>query len=147
MTEENDTRRTRRAFFGDVLRLGAGAVVTGALLPQLARAMKDEKVVATIKLAERKELAAVGGFILLKDTPGGDILIVRTGKDSYEALNPICPHKECTVKVKSAELIQCPCHKSAYAIDGTYKSGPAKKSLSKFPFTIKDGTLSVMSEG
>jgi Rieske Fe-S protein len=146
MTEENTTPRSRRAFFGDVLRIGAGAVVTGALLPQLARAMKDEKVVATIKLAERKELADVGGFVLLKDTPGGDILIVRTGKETYQALSPICPHKECTVKVKSADLIQCPCHKSAYALDGTYQSGPSKKSLAKFPFTIKDGTLSVLSE-
>lgn len=152
MEKEHGSQDTsRRKFFLTVTRLGAAALFARAAVPAFLAAAPDKqdsgktKAIASVVLAEKKELSEVGGFVMLKGTSAGDILIVRATDKDYSVLNPICPHKQCTVKVKSTELIQCPCHKSRYAIDGTYESGPSKKSLGKYAYTIKDGVLTVLA--
>ena len=145
MNNEDMQDTTRRGFMTRFAAIGAGTLLGGALLPHLTQAaMQDKKtVLTTVKLAEHGELADIGGSVLIKGTERGDILVVRSSKDTYTAMSNICPHKECKVKVKSAELIQCPCHKSAYSIEGKYQSGPAKKDLLAFPVALKDGVLTI----
>jgi cytochrome b6-f complex iron-sulfur subunit len=107
---------------------------------------KPGPALASVRISESRELEKVGGFVLVKDTPEGDLLIVRTGAEQYSALSNECPHKQCLVEVKSPVLIQCPCHKSAYRIDGTFVKGPAKTSLRKFPLQV-EGDLIVVTKG
>jgi Rieske Fe-S protein len=85
----------------------------------------------------------VGGFVLVKNTSVGDVLIVRTGDEQYVAMSDVCPHKQCRVEVRTATLIKCPCHGSAYKIDGTYVSGPAHKSLRQFRVAVANGVITV----
>ncbi|MBI5647784.1 MAG: Rieske (2Fe-2S) protein [Ignavibacteriae bacterium] len=145
MNNDDMQETTRRGFMARIAAIGAGALMGGAMFPQFGQAaLQDKKtVLTTVKLAEHEALAEIGGSILIKGTEQGDILVVRAAKDKYTAMSNICPHKECKVKVKSAELIQCPCHKSAYSIEGKYQSGPAKKDLLAFPVALKDGVLTV----
>ncbi len=140
-----DEKQNRRDFLGNVVKAGAGALAVSAFIsnPVLAAYTSDDDTIATVKLADYKQLAKTGGNILLKDTAAGDLLVVRLEGDKYAVMSNICPHKKCEVVVKNPELIQCPCHKSAYAIDGTYQSGPAKKDLTRIPFTVKNGILSI----
>lgn len=140
-----DKTQSRRSFITSSLAAGAGAFVTASLLPNMALAILDDKkkVIATVKISDHKELQEVGGNILLEDTPVGDILIIRSGKDKFSVMSNICPHKKCKVKVKGDDKIECPCHRSRYTLEGEYKYGPSKKDLKRFPFEIKDNTLTV----
>ena len=137
-------QKTRRAFLGDLAITGIGTIFATGLLGTRTVA-QDAKggILATVKLSEEKSLASVGGNVLIKDTAKGDILIVRSSEKGYSAMSNICPHKECKVKVKNSDMIQCPCHRSAYKLDGTYQQGPAKKSLTSFRIVEKDGVLTI----
>jgi Rieske Fe-S protein len=142
---ENKHARTRRAFLSDIFdRVVIFGVVSSALC-KLGFSFQNNQnaVLATVKIADNPDLEKVGGFVLIKSTPVGELLIVRSSKDQFDAMSSVCPHKQCHVEVKSPTLIKCPCHGSTYRIDGTYVSGPSKKSLKKFSITTEGGVISV----
>ncbi len=141
---DHDSSSSRRSFLSTLAKSGVGLAVAGLVLrgdPLLARSAGP--VLATLKLSDYPDLASVGGSTTLRNTPAGDILVVRSSATGYTALNPVCPHKECKVKVKSARQIECPCHKSSFGLDGSYKTGPAKKALSAYVVTEKNGVLTI----
>lgn len=129
----------------DLARRAASVGVVAAAIRRFGFSAQDTKkgVLATVKIADNPDLGKIGGFVLLKDTPEGELLIVRSGDELYDAMSNVCPHKQCHVEVKSPTLIKCPCHGSAYKIDGTYVSGPSKKSLKKFHVAVEGGVISV----
>jgi cytochrome b6-f complex iron-sulfur subunit len=46
------------------------------------------------------------------------------------ALNATCPHQGCQVKLDdTGKALTCPCHGSAFALDGKSTKGPAQKDL------------------
>lgn len=47
------------------------------------------------------------------------------------ALSTICTHAGCEVRV-FPDSYECPCHGSAYAIDGSVEDGPASRPLQRF---------------
>jgi len=104
---------------------------------------RQDKVLATVRLADSPALGKAGGFVLLKDTPIGELLVVCTGEGKYAAMSNVCPHRQCHVEVKNPELIQCPCHGSTYTIDGTYVRGPSKKSLAQYRAVAENGVITV----
>ena len=58
------------------------------------------------------------------DQPVGAIFLRRTG-DHVEALNAICPHAGCFVKFTAvAQEFLCPCHDSAFSLDGQRIESP-----------------------
>jgi Rieske Fe-S protein len=130
-----------RQFF---YRIPVSAAIA-ALMRNLAFSKQgvQSPVLATVTLAEHPEIGKPGGSLLLKGTQAGEILVVRTGDEEFAAMSNACPHKQCLVEVKGPTLIRCPCHGSIYQIDGTYVSGPAKKSLKKFTIQIEKGVLTV----
>lgn len=131
--------QTRRKFL-DNLALAAAALGLG-----FSAQDKPKQVLATVKISENKDLEKLGGYALIKGTPAGDVLVVHSGDTQYTALSNVCPHKQCKVEVKSPSLIQCPCHQSAYKIDGTYIGGPSKTSLKKFTIS-QDGDVLTVSD-
>jgi menaquinol-cytochrome c reductase iron-sulfur subunit len=54
------------------------------------------------------------------NAPVGAIYLRKTGENSVQALNVICPHAGCFVDFKSTlQKFYCPCHNSTFAVDGT----------------------------
>jgi Rieske Fe-S protein len=102
---------------------------------------KQPRVLATVKIDDHSNLSKVGGFLLVEDTPAGELLVIRTSESEFTSLSTVCPHKHCHVRVLNPSLIQCPCHKSAYRIDGTYIRGPSKTSLRKFVTRTEEGIV------
>lgn len=121
---------TRRAFLS-LASLASGALVT---LPSLiARAKK-----LAIPLDKAEALQKVGGAITLK-LKGRTVLFVRDAEDSVHAINPTCSHKQCTVEYKHEEKrFQCPCHASAFDLDGKVLGGPAPAGLEVYPASLAD---------
>ena len=146
---ENDEKgETRRDFMthlaGGLVTLSVAGTWTAARA--LAAEARPATALATLKIDEYQQLQQVGGNVVLKKTPVGDLLIVRSGESEYSAMSVVCPHLQCNVKVKSPALIQCPCHQSGYKLDGTYISGPAKSGLRRFPLTVDGGEITVWEE-
>jgi cytochrome b6-f complex iron-sulfur subunit len=118
---------SRRTFFGTVAAALAGAAMV--MLP--SRRAQAKKV--GIALAQVEDLKKVGGTATLK-VKGQKLLLVRDSETSVKALDPTCSHKKCTVKFTSSDSqLHCPCHKSAYSLDGKVLGGPAPKPLVTFP--------------
>jgi Rieske Fe-S protein len=67
--------------------------------------------------------------------PDGDfypILVTRDAGGRFYALDAECRHAGCVVPTPDDVLIICPCHGSAYEIDGTVVAGPATASLRRY---------------
>jgi len=142
---KNKQTRTRRAFLRE---LGDRVAILGVFLSgldKLAFSSQENQntVLITVKIADYPQLEKVGGFVLFKDTPAGELLVVRSGDEQFDAMSNVCPHKQCHVEVKSPKLIKCPCHGSTYQIDGTYVKGPSKQSLKKFRTIVEAGVIKV----
>jgi Rieske Fe-S protein len=66
------------------------------------------------------------------------VIINRGANDTFYALSSRCTHQGCVVDPldSSTDQINCPCHGSAYAIDGKRVSGPAPSSLTRYTVTF-----------
>ena len=71
----------------------------------------------------------------------GMIFLERTDKDgtpNVVAFNAECPHLGCFVDFNPADKhFECPCHKSAFALDGAQIYGPSRRGLDALPVKIQ----------
>jgi len=73
----------------------------------------------TISLASHPELATVGVLVELDR----ERAVMRTGATSFLGLSRICTHEQCDTEVRNNRL-ECPCHGSLFASDGSVIHGP-----------------------
>jgi Rieske Fe-S protein len=77
-------------------------------------------------------LAMPNGVMLVRAKNLPMPIVVRNSVDrGLIALSTICTHAGCEVRV-FPESFECPCHGSAYAIDGSVENGPASRPLQSF---------------
>ena len=98
-----------------------------------------------LRIEDTPELQTVGGAYHLEiEEIEKNVLVVRTGEDTFTAVDIKCTHKGCDVKYnEKANNFICPCHDSVFDIDGNPKSGPAKKPLGSYVVTLKNGEVTV----
>ena len=72
-------------------------------------------------------------------TPVGAGYLRRTGPKSVTAFNVVCPHAGCFVEfVGASKSYYCPCHRSAFALNGSIASAsPAKRGLDELQVEIR----------
>jgi menaquinol-cytochrome c reductase iron-sulfur subunit len=75
-------------------------------------------------------------------TPIGAVYLRRTGPKSVKAFNVVCPHAGCFVEFVAAQKsYYCPCHRSAFALDGAIASAsPAQRGLDELEVEVRNGT-------
>lgn len=75
-------------------------------------------------------------------TPIGAVYLRRTGSQSVQAFNVVCPHAGCFVEFQAAQKsYYCPCHRSSFALNGAIASAsPAKRGLDELEVEIRNGT-------
>ena len=74
----------------------------------------------SIKIADFPELATTGTLVDVGDSRA----VIRTGPTSFLALSKICTHEGCETDVTNNRL-ECPCHGSIFANDGSVIRGPS----------------------
>jgi Rieske Fe-S protein len=89
--------------------------------------------VAVVSDAQRdawvtRERVAVGSAWLRRD---GDKVVALSGQ---------CPHLGCAFSF-DGERFRCPCHKSAFKVNGERESGPAKRGLDPLPVEVVGGRV------
>jgi Rieske Fe-S protein len=115
-------------------------ILTGLLIwPSTWLSAKAKKI--AIRLEKVKKLQKVGGWVILK-IKKQEIMFIRVSKTSIRAVDPICTHKKCTVEYSAEKSkIICPCHGSAFNLDGKVVNPPAEKPLTVYPAKISEGRI------
>lgn len=83
------------------------------------------------------ELKTVGGFAYI-----GNIIVIRSGENSYNAFSKVCTHQGCPVTYNHANAeLPCTCHGSVFSTSGAVLEGPAPSSLKKYSVTTEGDKL------
>jgi len=144
MTENSVSRRSFLVGACTIATLGMGA----ALLADDAQAAtgikrrKDGRVDVSVKRV--RELGTVGGAALLGTVKGVPAAVVRTGTDTYTALDLRCTHQGVPVNPGGPGW-SCPAHASLFEINGDVVRGPAAANLAimKSAWNARNSTLTV----
>lgn len=157
MHEEPQTRRT---FYLAAINLLGGIIAAAVAIPAAAYLLIRPKNAAEGGWSE------VGDFSELqtgkpqevlyerkridgwrKVTDKASVWLVKNGEHSVVAFNPACTHLGCAYHWDAgAKEFICPCHASAFSIDGKVLAGPAPRPLDRYLTKIEDGKISIGSE-
>lgn len=86
----------------------------------------------TIPKASAAALDTPNGVMMVRARNFPIPLVVRNlERHGLIALSTICKHLGCEVRVMPNEFV-CPCHGSAYNLDGSVNNGPASQPLQRF---------------
>jgi cytochrome b6-f complex iron-sulfur subunit len=93
--------------------------------------------------AENKPLTAAGGAMLV-DMAGDTIVVVRISDTQVVALSAICTHAGCSMDyVAGQKVLDCPCHGSQFAADGSVLRGPAVRPLRVYNVAMANNLITV----
>jgi Rieske Fe-S protein len=155
---------SRRNFLRRVT-LGLGGLVTAAILVPVARYLafpvgrrtvrggtEPIDVMAAEGLVRgaapvKVELTASGvrdGWNVAEEARLGAVWLRRGEDGRVLALSSACPHLGCAIAYdRDRKVYACPCHRSAFALDGERQTGPAKRGLDPLPVTEQGGRIYV----
>ncbi len=74
--------------------------------------------------------------------PIGAVYLRRTGKNSFQAFNVVCPHAGCFVDyLPERGTFRCPCHDSTFTADGKIDNpnSPSQRGLDDLKVEIRNG--------
>ena len=110
-------------------------------------AVLDEKALAPGGQPVRVQVVASNirnAWAVADNVPLGSAWLRKKENGEIEALSAVCPHLGCAIDFdQNASTYKCPCHKSAFAMDGSKMSGPAKRGLDPLPTTVDGGKIKI----
>ena len=71
----------------------------------------------------------------------GDLVITQPTAGVFKGFSAVCPHAGCNVSKVTEGKIICPCHGSAFNVDGSVDKGPAKTGLESKPITVRGDSI------
>jgi menaquinol-cytochrome c reductase iron-sulfur subunit len=152
--------QTRRSFYITAINM-MGAVIGAALaLPAAAYLLVRPKA------ADQSGMSEVGEIDQLKVGKPEEVLYVRKRVDGWRkvrekastwlvktdehtvvAFDPACTHLGCPYHWDNgANRFVCPCHDSAFSIDGKVVAGPAPRPLDRYVAKVQDGKILIGSQ-
>lgn len=142
----NENRTSRRGFL-NALWVGLGALSLAEIGFLISRFIKPREPRST---ANRGDAVVVAGSVETFD-PGsvtafvrGKFYLARLDNGGFLALSRTCTHLGCTVPwVADEERFVCPCHASAFGIDGEVLAPPAPRALDLFDVRIENDQVLV----
>lgn len=72
----------------------------------------------------------------------GSAWLLRRKDGTVEAFSTVCPHLGCPINFDAAAF-KCPCHDSAFTLQGERTFGPAKRGLDTLEVQVKDGVVAL----
>jgi cytochrome b6-f complex iron-sulfur subunit len=93
--------------------------------------------------AANQPLTTAGGAMLV-DMTGDTIMVVRVSDTQVVALSAICTHAGCSMDYTAGQkVLDCPCHGSQFATDGSVLRGPAVRPLRVYSATLASNRITV----
>jgi cytochrome b6-f complex iron-sulfur subunit len=98
---------------------------------------------STITVSVPGTALASPGTLALVTTSAGDVLVARTGADTFVALSAGCTHQACEITGYSGQTFVCPCHGSEFDTGGRVVRGPAAAPLQQFATQFAGDVLKI----
>ena len=70
-----------------------------------------------------------------------DVVVTQPTAGVFKGFSAACPHAGCNVSRVTDGKIICPCHGSAFNVDGSVDKGPAKTPLEPRPITVRGDSI------
>ena len=114
-------------------------------VPSTAPAMKAELSQNKIAFntAIRELLKAGDGVKLENDGLEYPILFIRKSESTFVAVSTECMHLGCQVRMQRT-VLRCPCHGSAYDLDGNVLNGPTERPLKRYNIRLKGAIAEIL---
>jgi Rieske Fe-S protein len=135
----------------------AGVPVLGALLhPMRAKTVTEDEGFVSVGYAD--ELGIVPRKVQVRSARNdawtrfegvelGSCWVRKREDGRIEALSSVCPHLGCSVDfLAEIGTFNCPCHASAFRLDGSVAEGPAPRGLDPLEAKVEGGKLLVKFE-
>jgi Rieske Fe-S protein len=120
-----------------------------------------ETGILQIRLSDFPELNTAGGSVRVGTSPivrrteedTGPVglfhpVIINRSATGFFVLHAECTHAGCTVpRMNSQGIMQCPCHGSQFAADGSVRRSPAVQPLRRLNFRQREETLEIEVPG
>ncbi|MBT8040274.1 MAG: ubiquinol-cytochrome c reductase iron-sulfur subunit [Xanthomonadales bacterium] len=143
MQEKKTSRRT----FLNALWVGVGALSLAEIGFLISRFLKPREQ----RFAENTADAVIAAGSVDAFDPGsvtafvrGKFYLARLDNGGFLALSRTCTHLGCTVPwVDDEKRFVCPCHASAFSINGEVLAPPAPRALDLFDIRIENGQVLV----
>jgi Rieske Fe-S protein len=71
----------------------------------------------------------------------GNTLITQPEPGVFKAFVARCTHAGCRVAVTNGTSVDCPCHGSAFSLDGSVTHGPADRPLDPVAITVSGDSI------
>jgi menaquinol-cytochrome c reductase iron-sulfur subunit len=152
--------QTRRTFYITAINLLGSVIAAAVAIPAAAYLLIRPKGTEDNGLSEVAEMnqlrigkpqevlydrKRVDGW--RKVTEKASTWVVRTDDHSVVAFDPACTHLGCAYHWDApANHFICPCHASAFSIDGKVLSGPAPRPLDRYIVKVESGKVLIGSE-
>jgi cytochrome b6-f complex iron-sulfur subunit len=142
------SRRTVLEGLGAALVAGIlldGCGPGGANLPNATTTACGGGTCIDLTDAANQTLTEVGGTMAF-DADNDTILVARMSETEVIALSAVCTHSGCIVDYNASAIrIDCDCHGSEFAIDGSVIRGPAAQPLKMYAATLSGTTITITS--
>lgn len=153
----------RRRFLVIVTWVGSLVAALVTLVPGLAFLVgparrKEEKVAGPVRIASLRDLqpgrptrvdvvaTEHDAWSRMDGVRRGAVWLVRgaTG-DEVTAFSTVCPHLGCAIDAGPAgDGFVCPCHGSAFALDGRRVAGPSPRGMDELDVLVKGDDVAVV---
>jgi Rieske Fe-S protein len=144
LSRRNVLKKITIACAGSATGLAAGCASTNPV-PEVPLTMSGER--GTLRFEDAPALFQPGGSIKTRAPDGKLILLWRGADGRFGAAAIKCTHRGCEVALNAvAGRLDCPCHGSRYALDGTVLEGPAERPLKSYRVVI-DESAGVLTLG
>lgn len=160
MTLQNTSGTTRRSFYSVLINLFGGLIAAFIAIPAAAYLLlrpKGSGENALVEIADVDKLEVgkpeevvyfrtrVDGWKVTKEKT--TTWVVRTSPQDVVAFSPQCTHLACAYHWEdSQKLFSCPCHASAFSVDGKVLAGPAPRPLDRYVSKVESGKLLIGSD-
>jgi cytochrome b6-f complex iron-sulfur subunit len=125
------------------LVVGAGCGQQGSSLSTATSASCGTGECIDLTDAANQPLTTAGGAMLV-DMTGDTIMVVRVSDTQVIALSAICTHAGCTMDYTAGQkVLDCPCHGSQFATDGSVLRGPATRPVRVYSVTLANHMITV----
>jgi Rieske Fe-S protein len=117
---------------------GAGVAAAAVALAACGGSSEDSSPSPTTTAAGASPDAAGGSANVIARTTDvpvgggaifGDVVVTQPTAGTYLGFSPVCTHQGCKCDSVRDGTINCPCHGSAFNLDGSVKQGPATEPL------------------
>lgn len=159
--EKPSMGRSRRRFLSNVTSVLGTAVsiivsvpilgtVLSPLLRRATKARNDFRPVATlgelaIGIPKHVDIvdSAIDAWARQDRRIVGAAWLVKRSSGQVDAYTTICPHLGCSVDFNGRDKFSCPCHTSAFSLDGKVTGGPAPRGMDPLQVKIENETVYV----